>query len=45
MPLDALVISIAVTAVFVGFAVVLAWADHQTTNRDKEVQEPKRRSL
>ena len=30
MPFDALVLSIAVTAVFIGFAVVLAWADRQT---------------
>jgi hypothetical protein len=45
MPLDALLVSIAVTAVYVGFAVALAWADQQTTNRDKKVQEPKRRSL
>jgi hypothetical protein len=27
MPFDALVLSIAVTAVFIGFAGVLAWAD------------------
>ena len=30
MPIDALVLSIAVTAVFIGFAGVLAWADRQT---------------
>jgi hypothetical protein len=30
MPFDALVLSIAVTAVFIGFAGVLAWADRQT---------------
>jgi hypothetical protein len=30
MPIDALVLSLAVSAVFVGFALVLAWADRQT---------------
>ena len=29
MPFDALVLSIAVTAVFIGFAGVLAWADSE----------------
>ena len=30
MPVDAVIMSIAVAAVFVGFAAVLAWADSQT---------------
>jgi hypothetical protein len=30
MPLDALIVSLAVTLVFVGFAAVLAWGDRQT---------------
>jgi len=30
MPTDALLMTIAVVAVFVGFAVALAWADRQT---------------
>jgi hypothetical protein len=31
MPTDALLMTIAVVAVFVGFAAVLAWADRQTS--------------
>ncbi|WP_258769588.1 MULTISPECIES: hypothetical protein [Bradyrhizobium] len=31
MPTDALLVTIAVVAVFVGFAVALAWADRQTS--------------
>lgn len=31
MPFDALVVSLAVLAVFVAFAAVLAWADSQTS--------------
>jgi nitrogen fixation-related uncharacterized protein len=34
MPVDAMVVSIAVSAVFVGFAVVLFWADKQTNSSD-----------
>jgi hypothetical protein len=30
MPFDAMIMSVAVVAVFVAFAVVLAWADAQT---------------
>jgi hypothetical protein len=30
MPSDALLLSLAVTAVFIGFAAVLGWADRQT---------------
>jgi len=33
MPFDAMIVSLAVTAVFVGFAAVLAWADSQTSQR------------
>jgi len=33
MPLDAMILSAAVGAVFVGFAVVLAWADAQTRTK------------
>ena len=39
MPLDALVLSILVSAIFLGFAAVLAWADHTTTNRPVEPSE------
>jgi hypothetical protein len=45
MPFDALVISIAVTAVFFGFAIVLAWADYQTSRDKRKVPERKRRAL
>ncbi|MBR0774487.1 hypothetical protein JQ543_02835 [Bradyrhizobium diazoefficiens] len=31
MPIDALLVTIFVVAVFVGFAAVLAWADRQTS--------------
>jgi hypothetical protein len=31
MPLDALMLSLAVVVVFLGFAAVLAWADRQTS--------------
>jgi hypothetical protein len=30
MPVDALVVTIVVVAIFVGFAAVLVWADRQT---------------
>jgi hypothetical protein len=32
MPLDALMVGLAVAVVFVGFAGVLAWADHRTNS-------------
>ncbi len=32
MPVESAVVAIAVTAVFVGFALVLAWAERQTRN-------------
>ncbi len=36
MPVDAVIVSVCVTAVMVGFALVLAWADRQTqSNRAK----------
>ncbi len=31
MPTDALLMTVVVVAIFVGFAVVLAWADRQTS--------------
>ncbi|WP_291691308.1 hypothetical protein, partial [Bradyrhizobium sp.] len=31
MPFDAMMLSLAVTVVFLGFAAVLAWADRQTS--------------
>jgi hypothetical protein len=31
MPIDALLVTVAVVAVFVGFAAALAWADRQTS--------------
>jgi hypothetical protein len=45
MPFDALVLSIAVTAVFIGFAIVLAWADYQTSHNKHKVPEPKAKTL
>jgi hypothetical protein len=30
MPFDSVVVSVAVTAVFIGFALVLAWADRRS---------------
>ena len=45
MPFDALVLSIAVTAVFIGFAIVLAWADYQTSRNKHKVPEPKAKTL
>jgi hypothetical protein len=35
MPTDALLVTIAVVAVFVAFAAVLAWADRQTSSLPK----------
>jgi hypothetical protein len=45
MPLDALLLGLAVTAVFVGFAAALAWADRQTRPAKAEVPAAKRRSF
>jgi hypothetical protein len=45
MPLDAILLSFAVTAVFVGFAAVLAWADSQTRSPQIHDPAPKRRSF
>ncbi len=45
MPFDALVLSMAVTAVFIGFAAVLAWADYQTRPSQVQQPAPKRRSF
>lgn len=45
MPFDALIVSLAVTAVFVGFAAVLAWADHRTGTAKADAPAPKRRSF
>jgi hypothetical protein len=33
MPVDAMLVSLAVTVVFVAFALVLAWADHHTQSQ------------
>jgi hypothetical protein len=35
MPFDAMIMSIAVLVVFVGFAAVLAWADSQTSQSQR----------
>ncbi len=45
MPFDAVVVSVAVTAVFVGFAAVLAWVDHRTKPSQAHAAAPKRRSF
>ena len=45
MPFDALVLSLVVTAVFVGFAGVLLWADRQTRSAQENASAPKRRSF
>ena len=45
MPTDALIVSVAVTIVFVGFAAVLAWADHHTKQVKADVPAQKRRSF
>jgi hypothetical protein len=45
MPFDALIVSLAVTVVFVGFAAVLAWADHQTRSAKADAPAAKRRSF
>jgi hypothetical protein len=45
MPFDAVLLSLAVTVVFVGFAVVLAWADGQTRSFKPDETAPKRRSF
>jgi hypothetical protein len=47
MPTDAILMAIAVVAVFVAFAAVLAWADHQTSSGQLKSDgvAPKRRSF
>jgi hypothetical protein len=45
MPFDALLVSLGVTAVFVAFAVVLAWADSRTRLPRADAPAPKRRSF
>ncbi|WP_198030063.1 hypothetical protein [Bradyrhizobium sp. Tv2a-2] len=46
MPFDALILGLAVSVVFVGFAAVLAWADHQSrTTTQANAPTPKRRSF
>jgi hypothetical protein len=42
MPTDSLLLSIAVCGVFLGFAAVLAWIDHRTSNwqRDQVAKKP-----
>jgi len=45
MPSDALIVSLAVTVVFVGFAAALAWADHQTRPAKADAPVQKRRSF
>jgi hypothetical protein len=48
MPFDAMMLSLAVLIVFVGFAVVLAWADAQTNSSAQPMTNPpaqKRRSF
>jgi hypothetical protein len=49
MPFDAMIMSVAVAAVFVGFAAVLAWADQttgsRTATRDTSVSQLRRRSF
>jgi len=45
MPTDAVLMSIAVVAVFVAFAAVLAWADRQTSHLKSDGAAPKRRSF
>jgi len=36
MPMESALVAIAVTVVFIGFAVVLAWADRQTRDLHRE---------
>jgi hypothetical protein len=45
MPFDALLLSLAVSVVFVGFAVALAWADYQSRTTQAGTPAPKRRSF
>jgi hypothetical protein len=45
MPFDAVVLSVAVSAIFIAFAVVLAWGDSQTRPRKADLPIPKRRSF
>jgi hypothetical protein len=45
MPFDALIVSLAVTVVFVGFAGVLAWADRRTRPAQADAPPQKRRSF
>jgi hypothetical protein len=45
MPLDAVLLSLAVTGIFVGFAVALAWADFKTRPPQGHGPAPRRRSF
>ena len=38
MPFDAMIVSLAVTVVFVAFAAVLAWADSQTRPSQRKTE-------
>ncbi len=40
MPFDALMLGLAVTVVFLGFAAVLAWADRQTSGLQSSAATP-----
>jgi hypothetical protein len=45
MPFDAMIVAVAVTVVFVAFAVVLAWADAQTRPLQRRPGETSARPL
>jgi hypothetical protein len=45
MPFDAVMLSVAVSAVFIAFAAVLAWGDSQTRQQKADVPAPRRRSF
>lgn len=45
MPFDAVILSITVSVVFIGFAGVLAWADQQSQSAHADMPVAKRRSF
>jgi len=40
MPITSLIIVATIVVAFVGFAVILAWGDHQTRNIGRDADEP-----
>ena len=40
MPIETIIVTASILAVFIGFGLVLNWADHQTRNLDRVLRTP-----